>query len=60
MEVDHKEFPWTLWSRYVDDGAKEYVPEESFTTLELAQKARDEYKKETPTDMFIIRPTIEG
>jgi len=54
-EVDAKIYPWTLWARY--KGTKKYVPEESFMTLEDAQSHRDRYKKETPTDMFVIKLT---
>jgi hypothetical protein len=47
---------WSLWCKY--EGSSEYVLEESFLSLRDAQKARDEYKRESPRDMFLIRSIL--
>jgi hypothetical protein len=49
------EYPWTLWAKYPEED--EFLPEESFKTLEQAKSARDSYKEESPEDKFKILPT---
>jgi hypothetical protein len=58
MKADPKEYPWTLWTKQA--GESKYTPEDRWATLEDAQRARDSYKAETPTDMFKILPTKEA
>ena len=55
--MDLTDYPWVLYCQY--DGKGAFVPEEGFTSLKDAQKARAEYKAENPKDKFVINSIIE-